>query len=304
MTDHAPSPADDADDLDAIAPEEISAPAEEAKGGPLPKLSQDRLRSLCEALLLVSERPLSAKAVHELVGGDIADILAAFDALGGEYREGIRGVAVQEIGGGYQLRTCPTLAPWVRQFLQVKPQRLTRPALETLAVVAYRQPVTRPEIEEIRGVDCGAVLKALLERGMLQVLGKKDEPGRPLLYGTTGAFLEFFGLRDLASLPTLREFHELSEEHRDVVDESFPGGGGQLLEGLREGPGLPDDREEDERALGALDAALGRVEGADSALIGTLDGPSTAPGPEGPDAPAPDSAPDPSPTPEADKDEQ
>jgi segregation and condensation protein B len=101
----------------------------------------------------------------------------------------------------------------------VKPQRLTRAALETLAIVAYRQPVTRPEIEEIRGVDCGAVVKALLERRLVKILGKKEEPGRPILYGTTREFLEFFSLKDLASLPTLREFHELSEEHRDIVEK-------------------------------------------------------------------------------------
>ena len=105
---------------------------------------------------------------------------------------------------------------------QVKPQRLTRAALETLAIIAYRQPVTRPEVEEIRGVDCGAVVKALLERKLIKILGKKEEPGRPILYGTTREFLEFFASKDLASLPTLREFHELSEEHREIVEQQAP----------------------------------------------------------------------------------
>jgi segregation and condensation protein B len=115
----------------------------------------------------------------------------------------------------------------------VKPQRLTRAALETLAIVAYRQPVTRPEIEEIRGVDCGAVVKALLERKLVKILGKKEEPGRPILYGTTREFLEFFSLKDLASLPTLREFHELSEEHRTIVEQAPEGEGAPgSLEGL------------------------------------------------------------------------
>ena len=107
----------------------------------------------------------------------------------------------------------------------MKPQRLTRAALETLAIIAYRQPVTRPEIEDIRGVDCGAVVKALLERRLVKILGKKEEPGRPMLYGTTQEFLEFFALKDLASLPTLREFHELSEEHRDIVEKAARAGG-------------------------------------------------------------------------------
>ena len=107
-------------------------------------------------------------------------------------------------------------------MLQVKPMRLTRAALETLAIVAYRQPVTRPEMEDLRGVDCGAVTKALLERKLIRILGKKDEPGRPLLYGTTKEFLELFNLRDLTQLPTLREFQELSEESRKIVEDEAP----------------------------------------------------------------------------------
>jgi segregation and condensation protein B len=124
------------------------------------------------------------------------------------------------VAGGWQLRSSPDNADFARRFLRVKPQRLTRAALETLAIIAYRQPVTRPEIEEIRGVDCGAVVKALLERRLIKILGKKEEPGRPILYGTTREFLEFFSLKDLASLPTLREFHELSQEHRKIVEKA------------------------------------------------------------------------------------
>ena len=121
--------------------------------------------------------------------------------------------------GRLAARTSPDNSAFARRCLKVKPQRLTRAALETLAIIAYRQPVTRPEIEEIRGVDCGAVVKALLERRLIKILGKKEEPGRPMLYGTTKEFLEFFALKDLASLPTLREFHELSEEHREIVEK-------------------------------------------------------------------------------------
>jgi segregation and condensation protein B len=143
----------------------------------------------------------------------------ALDQISGHHRDGISGVVLHEVAGGWQLRTSPDNSDFARRFLRVKPQRLTRAALETLAIIAYRQPVTRPEIEEIRGVDCGAVVKALLERRLVKILGKKEEPGRPILYGTTREFLEFFSLKDLASLPTLREFHELSEEHRDIVEK-------------------------------------------------------------------------------------
>lgn len=133
-----------------------------------------------------------------------------------------RGVTVAEVAGGWQLRTRPEHAELVKTFLQAKPGRLTRAALETLSLVAYKQPVTRAEVEDVRGVDCGAVLKGLLERRLIRILGKKEEPGRPLLYGTTPTFLEVFGLRSLRELPTLREFVELTEEHQRIVERDAP----------------------------------------------------------------------------------
>ena len=111
----------------------------------------------------------------------------------------------------------PRTRTWVQKLLAQKPVRLTRAQIETLAICAYRQPVTRPEIDEIRGVDSGGTLKTLLDRSLMRILGKKEEAGRPMLYGTTKEFLEFFNLRDLKDLPTLREFHELSEEHQAQV---------------------------------------------------------------------------------------
>src|SRR5690606_31869601 len=113
-----------------------------------------------------------------------------------------RGIVLAQVAGGFQFRTHPENAIWVQKMLQVKPAKLSRTQIETLAIVAYRQPVTRPEIDDIRGVDSGAVLKSLLERELIQIVGKKDEPGRPLLYGTTVRFLEFFNLRTLRDLPT------------------------------------------------------------------------------------------------------
>ena len=186
------------------------------------RFSPEKVRTLVEALLFLAEKPLGADEVRQATGVDVERIGKALDALSGQYREGVSGVVLHEVSGGWQLRTSPDVAEAARRFLKVKPQRLTRAALETLAIVAYRQPVTRPEIEDIRGVDCGAVVKALLERKLVKILGKKEEPGRPMLYGTTREFLEFFALKDLASLPTLREFHELSEEHRDIVEKEAP----------------------------------------------------------------------------------
>src|SRR5438552_17948197 len=138
------------------------------------------------------------------------------------YAPGTRGVQLLDLGGRWQLRTEPQVGAYVRRMLQVKPMRLTRAALETLAIVAYRQPITRPEMEDLRGVDCGAVTKALLDRKLVRILGKKDEPGRPLLFGTTKECLELFNLRDLTQLPTLREFQELSEVSRKSVEEETP----------------------------------------------------------------------------------
>jgi segregation and condensation protein B len=183
------------------------------------KLSPERVRAVVEALLFLAEKPLTVDEVRAASGLELGRVKKALDTLSGHYREGVCGIVLHEVAGAWQLRSAPDLADYARRFLKVKPQRLTRAALETLAIIAYRQPVTRPEIEEIRGVDSGAVVKALLERRLIKILGKKEEPGRPILYGTTREFLEFFALKDLASLPTLREFHELSEEHRDIVEK-------------------------------------------------------------------------------------
>jgi segregation and condensation protein B len=126
---------------------------------------------------------------------------------------------LHEVAGGFQFRTNPMNAHWVQQLVAGKPVKLTRAQLEVLAIVAYRQPITRPEVDEVRGVDSGGTRKVLLDRGLLRVLGKKEEPGRPMLYGTSKEFLEFFNLKDLKDLPTLREFYELSEESMAKIRE-------------------------------------------------------------------------------------
>src|SRR5260370_22728490 len=138
----------------------------------------------------------------------------------GELKQGYahRGIELDEVAGGWLFRSNVQFASFVRELTSERPVRLSRAQIETLAIVAYRQPVTRPEIDDIRGVDSGATLKLLLERDLLRILGKKDEPGRPLLYGTTSQFLEFFGLKSLKELPTLRDFTELSEESRQAAE--------------------------------------------------------------------------------------
>ena len=119
---------------------------------------------------------------------------------------------LEEVANGYQLRTAKEHAFYVRKLLAAKPPRLSRPLLETLAIVAYRQPVTRPEIEQLRGVDCGGVIDTLLERRLIKIGGRKEAPGRPLVYATTQEFLEVFSLKDIGSLPDLEEFRAIDEQ--------------------------------------------------------------------------------------------
>ena len=170
-----------------------------------------RLPSILESLVLAADRPLSTAELAELVGErERSKVDAALRALAEEYAT--RGIQLHAVAGGWQFRTDPRNAPWVGRLLTQKPVRLTRAQLEVMAIIAYRQPITRPEIDEIRGVDSGGTLKTLLDRSLIRILGKKEEPGRPMLYGTTREFLEFFNMRDLKDLPTLREYHELTGE--------------------------------------------------------------------------------------------
>ena len=248
------------------------------------RLSPDRVRTVVESLLFVTDKPVTLDQLHEATGVDKARLQAALDELGGIHRDGVSGIVLAEVAGGWQFRTDPDSGEFVRRFLRVKPQRLTRAALETLAIIAYRQPVTRPEIEDVRGVDSGAVVKALLERRLIKILGKKDEVGRPILYGTTREFLEFFALKDLSALPTLREFHELSEEHRTLVDKEAPAPAGteNLVEELADPAfeeGLEAAAPGAEEAMEALEQAMEEAEARSRAAAATLGTESPAPRP-------------------------
>jgi segregation and condensation protein B len=225
------------------------------------RLSAERTRTVIESLLFVADKPLTLDQLYESTGFDRKKIEAALGKLGGIHREGVSGTVLHEVAGGWQFRTDPGSSEYVRRFLRVKPQRLTRAAVETMAIIAYRQPVTRPEVEEIRGVDSGAVVKALLDRRLIKILGKKEEVGRPILYGTTREFLEFFALRDLASLPTLREFQELSEEHAGIVEKETPGPK-PAVEGTVAALSDPGFEKKLEESRGASDAALAELESA------------------------------------------
>ena len=172
--------------------------------------ADEKLKSVLESLLFVAGEPVSltqlANALEEVPRERIRKSL---NEMGAAYASGRRGFLLSEIAGGYQLRTPGEHAAYVRRLLSAKPPRLSRPVLETLAIVAYRQPITRPEVEQLRGVDSGGVLETLVERNLIRIAGRKDAPGRPIVYTTTPDFLELFSLKDLESLPDLEEFREL-----------------------------------------------------------------------------------------------
>jgi segregation and condensation protein B len=179
-------------------------------------LDEERLKAILESLLFAAGEPVSLNRLAAVIDSvPKEEIRNALAALGSQYAQGGRGLTVEEVAGGYQLRTRKEFAPQIRKLLAGKPPRLSRSLLETLAIVAYRQPVTRPEIEQVRGVDCGGVLETLLERRLVKIGGRKEAPGRPMLYETTGEFLEVFSLKDLDSLPDLKEFQEIQRAQEE-----------------------------------------------------------------------------------------
>jgi segregation and condensation protein B len=183
-------------------------------------MEEERLKAILESLLFAAGEPVPLvrlAAVLENVVARDAIKKALSEMLVGY---GGRGVMLEEVAGGYQLRTPKEHALYVRKLLAAKPPRLSRPLLETLAIIAYRQPVTRPEIEQLRGVDSGGVLETLLERRLVRIAGRKEAPGRPIMYATSPEFLEVFGLRDLEGLPDLEEFKELEERAAQEASEA------------------------------------------------------------------------------------
>src|SRR3984957_4674756 len=184
-------------------------------------MEEERLKAILESLLFAAGEPVPLARLAAVLDNVARDAIkkALSEMLLG-YGGGGRGVVLEEVAGGYQLRTPKEHALYVRKLLAAKPPRLSRPLLETLAIIAYRQPVTRPEIEQLRGVDSGGVLETLLERRLVRIDGRKEAPGRPIMYATSPEFLEIFGLRDLDGLPDLEEFKELEE--RDAQQASDP----------------------------------------------------------------------------------
>ncbi|MDH3653960.1 MAG: SMC-Scp complex subunit ScpB [Myxococcales bacterium] len=193
-----------------------SGASENGAGAPIAQ-SPESLKNVLESLIFVSSSPVTAKRLARAARATLAEVQPLLDELVADYAH--RGVHLYFVAGGYQFRSARESADFVKTLVAPKPIRLSRAQLETLAIVAYRQPLTRPEVDDVRGVDSGSSLKMLAERGLVKILGRKDEPGRPLVYGTSPRFLEFFGLSGLQDLPTLQEFSDLSDEHRALFEE-------------------------------------------------------------------------------------
>ena len=179
----------------------------------------ENLKNILESLLFVAQDPLSIdrlkKILESVDGRTLRQIL---NELAAEYDARNSGFYLREVAGGFQLRSRPEYNPWIKRLIQPNAPRLSKPALETLAIVAYKQPIIRSDVEHIRGVDCGGILRMLLERNLVRVLGRKEIPGRPLIYGTTKLFLEVFDLKDLKDLPSPKEIEALNDPALEPTD--------------------------------------------------------------------------------------
>ena len=201
-------------------------------------MEREDLKSILESLLFVADGPLTVQRLAEVIDGAGKDeIRSILDELNHELQSNRRGIRLVEVAGGYQLRTAKVNADWVKKLLGGRPARMGRATLETLAIVAYRQPITKAEIEAIRGVDVDGVITTLLERNLVRAVARKDVPGRPFLYGTTPEFLELFNLKDLAQLPTLKEMEEMTLPEipgEQVPAEQVQQAAGQAIDGTEE----------------------------------------------------------------------
>ena len=181
------------------------------------------LKSIIESFLFVSEEPLTLEKMKlALPESDVKAIKEAVQMLKDEYDHRKGSICLVEVAGGYQLRTRPEYADWIRKIIQPSAQRLSPAALETLAIIAYKQPIMRSDIEHIRGVDAGGIIRMLLDRKLIKILGRKEIPGRPLIYATTRHFLEIFGLRDIKDLPAPKDISDLGKPTVEAHEMTFP----------------------------------------------------------------------------------
>jgi segregation and condensation protein B len=219
----APGDEDDDEEILAISPELLSKPAMESLNGALEdssdagddeiRATRDELKPVIEALLFVADEPLPFKQLCKILG-DVPeeDVMWALSELVADYEKRESGLEAREIAGGWRISTRPQYHEFIRKYLKSRPSaRLSLPALETLAVIAYKQPITIPEILEIRGVTSSSAVKTLLEKRLIVTKGRKETVGRPMMYGTSKEFLIQFGLKDLSELPSIEDFEDFAQ---------------------------------------------------------------------------------------------
>ncbi|GIU75173.1 MAG: hypothetical protein KatS3mg004_2260 [Bryobacteraceae bacterium] len=209
---------------EAAAPEPMTA--EELLGGNAPEpapadAARAQLKAVLEAIVYVLNEPMPAAQIAQALGRPVEEVEPVLKELAEETSRPDRGIFIREVAGGYQMATKPEHHEVIRNFVRnlKQPLKLSQAALETLAVIAYKQPITLPEILEIRGVQGAGVIKTLLERKLITTAGRKNVVGRPILYKTTREFLTQFGLKDLSELPSLKEFEEIRRQ--SMADEEF-----------------------------------------------------------------------------------
>lgn len=180
----------------------------------------EKIKAIIEALIFASDTPLAPEKIRavfpDVEKKEIQDII---DQLMSEYQERQGGILLQEVAGGFQFRTNAELGQWVKKLKSTKSHNLSPQAMETLAIIAYRQPIVKSEIESVRGVDVGGPLKNLLEKKLVRIVGRKDVPGKPIIYGTTKKFLEVFNLKNIMDLPNMRELKELNQQQELLMQD-------------------------------------------------------------------------------------
>jgi len=176
-------------------------------------LTDAEIKRVLEALLMATDQPVAAARLARILGGgvDVRKVRKLIGAMKQEYDEQKRAYQIEEIAEGFQILTRPEFRDWIMKLRKSRQEeRLTPSAVETLAIVAFKQPVLRVEIDDIRGVHCGPLLRGLIEKSLVKIVGRQNVPGRPLLYGTTRRFLEYFGLRSIKDLPKLSSLPQIS----------------------------------------------------------------------------------------------
>jgi len=186
-------------------------------------MAEDTVKAIIEALIFTSERPISIDQIKNILDSlEPSEIRALIEQIKAEYEQSNRGMRIVEVAGGFQMTTPAMLAPFLRKlYKQRRVERLSKPALETLAIIAYKQPVSKMEIETLRNVNVDGVMESLLEKSLIRITGRKKAPGRPFVFGTTRQFLEYFGLKSLEELPKLEDFSKLSPK-AETEEEAAP----------------------------------------------------------------------------------